>query len=167
MKHSTLHNVISFVLIDEGGIEDVGDGKGITSFGQTPTWLKQWNLTAPAKASEARNNYVRYFEALRATEIVDASLGLGYAFASFAIHAGETRAIAALQRALDVPADGVIGPMTLGAFRESNHRQLAYDLAAAYLEHLGPLLASTRKDRRKWANGWLRRAARIVRTLGE
>lgn len=153
------------ILTDEGGVADVGDGKGVTRYGQTPGWLTQWNLMPPSNAAEAATNYEAVFAKTGVAEVIDRDVATGHALATFAVHAGETAAIKALQRELHVDVDGVIGPETLAALDRADDRVIAHGVVAAYGEHLGASMANTKRDNRVYARGWSNRLGRLIRGL--
>lgn len=160
-----MESVIAQILQDEGGVADVGDGKGITRYGQTPAWLAQWNLMPPSNSAEAAMNYERYFAQTGLQAVVDRDPAIGHALATFAVHAGEDAAIKALQRELHVTVDGVIGPKTLAALETANRSVLAHGVVAAYGEQLGAAMASIKRDNRRFARGWANRLGRLIRGL--
>jgi hypothetical protein len=65
-----LDALIERLLDREGGVADVGDGKGITRFGQTPEWLEQFGLPAPTTRAEAAVNYKRWLDLVKLTVVV-------------------------------------------------------------------------------------------------
>lgn len=157
--------VIGYILEREGGIADVGDGKGVTRWGQTAGWLQQFGLPTPTTREEAAANYARWAARTRIAEIIYWDPSVGDLVADFAIHSGEGEGIAALQRAIGVADDGVIGPVTLNALRCTNPESVAKKVLAERTRFLGGLLASTKTDRRKWARGWLNRIAAQIESL--
>jgi lysozyme family protein len=149
----TIDDVIGKILDHEGGIADVGDGKGITRFGQTPQWLKTHCLPKPYSPEEAGINYAVVFERFRIADVIRKDWFTGYVLADMAVHFGEGAAIRCLQEALGVSADGVIGPKTLAALpSDSTHFRIKF--LAAKGRRLGRLLESEKIDRREFAAGW-------------
>jgi lysozyme family protein len=153
------------ILADEGGVSDVGDGKGITRYGQTSDWLRQWSLPAPETPDDALRNYGRWMEQTGLALAVEKSVPLGYAVVTFAVHAGEKTAIKALQRSLGVAIDGAIGPITRAAILACDPNMVAHQVAAEYTRLIGRLLASQAPDRRRWAKGWNNRIAKVIEAL--
>jgi lysozyme family protein len=160
-----MESVISQVLADEGGVAQLPGELFVTRYGQTPDWLTQWNLMPPSNAAEAAGNYEHVFIATGIAEVIERDVATGHALATFAVHAGETAAIKALQRELHVTVDGVIGPNTLAALDAASDSVVAHGVVAAYGEHLGIALASSRRDNRVYARGWTRRLGRLIRGL--
>lgn len=157
--------VISQILADEGGVADVGDGKGVTRYGQTPGWLAAFDLVPPSTAADAAVNYEIYFAKVGLDAVIARDPAIGHALATFAVHAGDHAAIRALQRELHVTVDGVIGPKTLAALDAANESVVAHGLVAAYGEQLGEAMASVKKDNRRFARGWAFRLGRLIRGL--
>lgn len=157
--------VVGRILEREGGIADVGDGKGVTRFGQTPQWLEAHGFPAPETPEQAAANYGRWLARTRIAEVIHYDVTLGDLLADFATHSGEDAAISALQRVLRVLDDGVIGPITLAALRKHPPHVLARKFLAERLRFIGNLLASTKTDRRVWARGWCNRIADQIETL--
>ena len=157
--------VIDAILAEEGGVKDVGDGAGITRYGQTPDWLDRWGLVPPSSTADAAVNYERWFELSGLGDIADSHVFLGRVLADFAIHAGEGTATRKLQVELGVKADGVLGPVTLTAIRAVDDHAIATKVLASRLEYEGVLLASFAIDRRQYAKDWTARIARQLRGL--
>ena len=160
-----MESAIAMILQDEGGVADVGDGKGITRYGQTPGWLEQWALVPPSNAADAAVNYETVFIRTGIDQVIERDVSIGHALATFAVHAGEGAAIRALQRELHVDVDGVIGPQTLAALDRASDSVVAHGIVAAYGEQLGEAMASIKKDNRKFARGWAFRLGRLIRGL--
>jgi lysozyme family protein len=162
-QESVIRTVIGQVLEREGGVADVGDGKGTTRRGQTPGWLAQWRMPIPQSADDAAMNYRSWLEQTDLDALCTEDDALPDAVIDFAIHSGERVAIAALQRALRVTADGVIGPVTMTALVTCDRPHVAAQVVADRLRYLGGLLADPR--RAIWAKGWLVRVAAQVESL--
>lgn len=160
-----MESAIAMVIQDEGGVADVGDGKGLTKWGQTPGWLLQWDLPSPSNATEAADNYETVFVKTGIAQVIECDVATGHALATFATHAGETAAIKALQRELHVTVDGQIGPNTLAALTAANKSVVVHGVVAAYGEQLGAAMASIKRDNRKFARGWAFRLGRLIRGL--
>jgi lysozyme family protein len=160
-----MESAIAMILQDEGGVADVGDGKGTTRYGQTPDWLEAWDLVPPSNVSDAAVNYETVFVRTGIAEVIERDVATGHALATFAVHAGEVAAIKALQRELQVTVDGAIGPETLAALDRASDSVVAHSVVAAYGEHLGAALANTKRDNRKFARGWMLRLGRLIRGL--
>ena len=158
--------VIDAILDAEGGIKDVGDGKGETRFGQTPQWLETHGLPKPANRDQAFANYALWMSRLKLDALVTVNQFAGHVVTDMAVHFGESTAIKTLQRALGVTDDGVIGPHTLSKFQQvGSTRRFQQALLAQKGKAYGDLLASVTVDRRKWARGWMNRYAQQILDL--
>ena len=137
---------------------DIGDGEGITGIGgQTTDWLTRWSLTAPSNRQQAEQNITAWLRLSALQVVVDRSLPLGDAVADYAYNDGERRAIGALQSALGVAVDGVLGPVTIGAMAGVDAASIARQVAKHRIEDLGVALASGQL-KPTFASGELNRA---------
>lgn len=166
----TADQIIDDILRREGGYSDrVQDTGGPTNFGITAATLGAWrNLGRSAtraevkalKEGEARAIYrSQYITAPRLDQVTNQDLrGL---LVDFGVHSGPARAVKALQRAVDVPIDGVLGPKTLAAMNRLDIR----GVYRAVLRERGELLAAIlQRDKTQlvFAAGWLRRLMEFV-----
>ena len=142
---SRFEKAVQHVLRHEGGfVQHPRDPGGATKFGITRETL------ARAKKRPASINGVRrlsrkeaiaiyrqlYWDAVRADELPP---GLDLATFDLAVNSGPTRAGKMLQAALGVEADGVVGPVTLGAARRADVPETIRRLTKARLGFLGRL----------------------------
>jgi lysozyme family protein len=164
---ASIDDIVTLILADEGGIADVHDGKGTTYFGQTGQWLAEYELTAPATAEMAAQNYESWLLTTNLALICQQNVLVGYFVVDYAVHSGTQTAVYALQRALGVKVDGIIGRQTVAALTPTNAHRVALEVLAERLEEMGVMLGSAIKDRRQWARGWLGRVARQLRMAGE
>jgi len=172
--HSILQKIerdILFRLLNrEGGyVNDASDRGGATKFGITAKTLGSWlglgEAATPQRVSQLTAEealdiyYAKYMvepgissikEPLVLELVVDA-----------AAHSGVTRSVKWLQRALDVPVDGVLGPVTQRAVESSDVRALCSKLLTLRLKFLGRLIAKS-PDQAKFASGWLKRIAELI-----
>lgn len=166
MTKTARDEIIARVLEREGGVKDVGDGKGLTRYGQTPGWLQQFNLRPPSNASEAADNYATWLSDTRLDRVIgDAADTLADAVIDWAVHSGHVTPVKALQVALGVTADGAIGPGTLAALATQDRRALAAHVIAARAELLGRLVAGQHGNVR-FIKGWMNRLGEHIRALG-
>lgn len=158
---AAVDQVIARILESEGGIDDVGDGKGVTRFGQTPQWLDDHGFVPPSTVADAAANYEVWMTVRTPlAAICEIDPVVGYLVTDFAVHAGLTVAVRAMQRVLGVPADGVYGPQTAARLAETaGMPRLARRVLAAEMRFKGRLLGAKVPDRRPWAAGWLNRLA--------
>lgn len=164
-QESVIRTVIESVLEREGGVADVGDGKGVTSYGQTAGWLSRWRLPVPTSVDDARMNYRSWLEQTDLDALCTEDDALPDVVIDWAVHAGERVAIASLQRALKVPADGVIGPVTLTALVTCDRAHVAATVLAERLSSTMGLVASHPDKYLVFLRGWANRIAAQVRTL--
>lgn len=129
---------LKHVLDHEAGFQDdprdngnrLSDGrKGCTNFGVTQA---AWEAYVGHKVSTADMKALtpdkvapfykhKYWDLVHGDDLPN---GIDYLAFDFAINAGPGRAIKTLQAAVDVPADGAIGPKTLAAVRNTDSKKL-------------------------------------------
>ena len=160
----SLDVLIERVLDREGGIADVGDGKGVTRFGQTPAWLEQFSLPVPTTRDEAAANYRLWIEKTGLQTVVVAGDDLADIVLDIAVMSSAPKAIKALQTALHVPVDGVLGGQTYDALAAVDRKRLAREVIAWDMIYQGSLITLD-PSRAKWAKGWAARIAEHVRRL--
>lgn len=155
--------VITRVLRWEGGIADVGDGKGITRFGQTPAWLDQFGLPTPTTPEEARLNYQRWLVRTGLIGVCDYPDPFAIGVVDWAVHSGHRTAIRGLQAALGVAVDGTYGPETQAAVDAVDRRGAACRLIAHRARFVFGLLANVQNA--KYARGWGNRISEQIESL--
>lgn len=160
-----LDALIERLLDREGGVADVGDGKGITRFGQTPEWLEQFGLPAPTTRAEAAVNYKRWLDLVKLTVVVLPGDDLADILLDVAVMSSAPKAIKALQASMHLAVDGVLGPVTLGTLNGSDRRQLARDVIAWDMAYQGRVITMDPTGRARYAAGWAERMAEHVRRL--
>lgn len=153
-----LSNALALVMAHEGGIADVGDGKGVTRYGQTTEWLNEFDFPVPTTPEMAMANYEEWAVRTKLDQVADYDATLGSVVLDFAVNSGTARAITHLQRALGVTADGIIGPETLRALHQSNPLALAHRVLASRMRFVGKILRDN-PSTRIYALGWLNRLA--------
>ena len=158
--------VIRRILEREGGVADVGDGKGVTRFGQTPAWLEQFDLPIPTNEAEAADNYAAWLAITGLDAVVgDEADVLADFVIDFAVHSGHPPAIAALQIALGhLKVDRVIGPKTRAAVDaldqvHGRRKAVAVSVFAEELRYQGRAITSNPAKHAKQAHGWANRNA--------
>jgi len=163
--------VIARLLDREGGIADVGDGAGLTRYGQTPAWLAQWHLPTPSSAAAAAMNYRTWLERTELDVLCTADDGLPDVVIDFAVHSGDRAAVMSLQRALqrdgarDVVADGVIGPLTMTALAICRRSRIACQVHADRTAAAFALIGNRPDVYIPFATGWGRRLADVLRRV--
>lgn len=165
MTTAARDEIVLRVLQREGGVADVGDGKGITRWGQTPGWLKQFNLPIPTNPTEAALNYASWLQQTRLDRLIgDTADDLADIVIDFAVHAGHVTAIRMLQSSLGVTVDGVLGPATEAASKQ-DRRAVARRVIAGRMDQMGGLISSQPDKYARFAKGWLRRVGEQVQRL--
>jgi lysozyme family protein len=163
MADANWNSCLSFVLAAEGGyVDDPQDPGGATNMGITLDVLSQWRHTAVTKAdvqaltaTEAGAIYrANYWNATRCTDLPS---GVDAMVFDCAVNNGIGRSAKFLQTAVNVTADGSIGPATLAA------------VAAVPVATLIPNLASQRSafyhslsTFDHFGAGWLARLQRVT-----
>lgn len=119
MAAANFERALPLVLKHEGGYSDhPKDPGGATNLGVTIGTLSSWlgrpaskaDVKALTRATVAPIYRKNYWAAIRGDEL---PAGLDYAVFDFAVNSGPKRAAMALQRAVGVADDGVIGSITL------------------------------------------------------
>jgi lysozyme family protein len=82
--------------------------------------------------------------------------------ADFAVTSGPALAITALQRALKVEADGVLGPVTIAAANASLEPQRLVNKIAVERIKMAGRIVKRDPSQLKWINGWLDRFASFI-----
>jgi lysozyme family protein len=111
------------MLASEGGyVNHPSDPGGMTNLGVTKRVWEEWTGRESNEAEMraltpelVETLYkVRFWDACRCDEMPS---GIDYLVFDFAVNAGPSRSAKILQTAVGVPADGVIGPVTLAAVK--------------------------------------------------
>jgi len=157
--------VIARIFAREGGVADIGDGKGETRWGQTTGWLAQWRFPVPTSKDEAAMNYRSWLDRTNLDALCTVDDVLADVVIDFAVNSGERVAIAALQRALGTARDGVLGPQTEKLLATVNRREAACHVLAKRLELDGRLITDHPHQYAAFARGWLTRIGAQVRAL--
>ncbi len=157
--------VVNRVFQREGGVKDVGDGAGVTRWGQTDQWLKTFGLPTPQTIEQAAANYAEWMAQTKLDVIVDKDVELGDDVVDLAVNTGTQTAIRILQTALGVVSDGTIGKDTLAMVAFVNARHLRVEVLARDIEYHGRLITLHPDLYDQFASGWANRAAGKVRSL--
>lgn len=156
--------LIERILVREGGVADVGDGKGVTRYGQTPDWLAQFNLPVPKTRTDAAANYAKWIAMTGLDVVLTDADDLADIVLDIAVMSSAGKAVKALQAALKIHVDGVLGTMTLAALGMADRKQLAREVIAWDISYQGRLVTLD-PSRAKYAAGWANRIAEHVRRL--
>jgi lysozyme family protein len=158
--------VIARVIKREGGVKDVGDGKGVTRWGQTLGWLSTFNLPIPETAAQAAENYAAWIAITGLDAVIgDTADPLADFVIDFAVNSSHIPAIKVLQRALRVKDDGTIGKLTRAAIDRADRFNLALGVLAAQGQYQGGLITDDPEEYARWARGWANRQAEKLLTL--
>lgn len=137
-----------------GGKVGIGELRG-TKYGIASNTYPHTDISNLTMA-EAANIYIRdYLSPLRADQMAD---GVAFQLLDFAVNSGPSRAIKGIQWALRVPADGIIGPVTLAALARRSESDLVMLTMAYRLDFMANL--SNWKDA---GRGWAHRIADMLR----
>lgn len=161
---STVSDIITRLLNDEGGVADVGDGKGVTRYGQTSAWLTQFHLPEPQSRDDAAVNYMRWLYLTGLEKIVEPGDALADIIIDIAVMSDHRRAIKTLQALLGVKVDGVLGVQTLDALALLDRDVLARHVIAWDMRYEGRLIQQD-PTRARYAAGWADRMAKHVERL--
>lgn len=140
----------------EGGyVDDPNDPGGRTKYGISANSypdLDIKNLTLEAAAEIYRRDFL---QPIRADEHED---GVAFQLFDFAVNSGPHQALKAIQHAVGVTVDGIIGPVTLAAIRRHTESDLIMLVLAERLEFMTGLPNWPHHGR-----GWARRIATNLR----
>jgi lysozyme family protein len=162
MTASNFDRSLALVFVSEGGyVNNPNDPGGATNLGITSRTLAAYRgkhvsvddvrALTKAEASQIYRKY--YWDIIHGNDLPP---GIDYAVFDFAVNSGPTTAVKFLQRALSIPDDGVIGPLTLKAISQVRPSDLVKSLCdkrLAYLRSLGTWV--------DFGAGWSARIARV------
>lgn len=158
MAVETFDKVMPSVFTHEGGyVDHPKDPGGATNHGITHKTLAAWRGKPVTKAdvrnlsrAEAALIYrAQYWRPILGDELPP---GVDYALFDFAINSGPSRAVKTLQKLIGVPADGIMGAITLDAVKKQEPAPLANKLCEVRLAFLQSL-----KNWPTFGKGWARR----------
>ena len=128
---------LELVLQHEGGyVNHPSDPGGRTNLGVTQ---RVWEQYVGHKVDEAEMRSLtkemvsplyrkEYWDAVRGDQLPS---GADYLAFDFAVNAGSFRCVKTIQRALNITADGVIGPVTVKAIQDTNAEDFINNFSAA------------------------------------
>jgi lysozyme family protein len=158
---------LKWVLVIEGGyIDDPDDPGGATNQGVTQRVYDDYRRSMGNKPQPVRlmANHerdaiyrIRYWALIKADSLPP---GVSLVVFDGAVHSGVSQSVKWLQRAVGVPADGVIGPQTLTAVR-------AFDNPGVLIERICGqrlMFLQALKTWKKYRNGWTKRVANVRTT---
>lgn len=164
MAAGNFDRALALVLKHEGGyVDHPRDPGGATNLGVTIGTLSDWmgrpatkaDVRALTKTSVGPIYRKNYWARVRADEL---PTGVDYCVFDFAVNSGPKRAAMALQRAIGVADDGVIGSVTLANVANKPADQIIDRICADRMTFLRRL--STWKD---FGKGWTARVDGVLR----
>lgn len=151
--------ILTRVIAREGGIAQVPGEAWITHYGQTPKWLMEFGFTVPKDETDALQNFRTWLVRTRLIEVCDYPDSLADVVIDFAVNAGHSVAIAKLQQALRVKADGLIGPETAAAIMVCDRLAMAGAVLADKVRFRGQIVTGNPAKFARYAHGWANRDA--------
>ena len=151
---------LELVLQHEGGyINHPSDPGGMTNLGVTQRVWEAWvgysvdekEMRSLTKELVAPLYKSRYWDAVHGDQLPS---GADYLAFDFAVNAGAFRCIKTIQRALNITADGIIGPVTIKAIQDTNAEEFINNFTDAK-ENFYKGLANFQT----FGRGWLNRVA--------
>lgn len=171
-------DIIRDILAREGGYVDRPEDRGgPTKYGITLATLSGWRKRQVTAADVQALTEAEAWDIYRHRYIGEpgfATLGdvrLRALLVDSGVHSGPKNAVRFLQRALGVPADGVLGPVTRAAIWQVEPRKLWLTVFAERLQFIGRLISNdlTDADRdgipdnAEFAAGWLNRLGSLLK----
>ena len=156
---------LELVLQHEGGyINHPSDPGGMTNLGVTQQVWEAWvgysvdekEMRSLTKELVAPLYKSRYWDAVHGDKL---PCGADYLAFDFAVNAGAFRCIKTIQRALNITADGIIGPVTLKAIQDTNAEDFINSFSAAKKSFYRSLTNFP-----TFGKGWLNRVAEAKKT---
>ncbi len=157
--------LVTRVLAREGGVKDIGDGAGVTTYGQTSRWLVQFGLPIPKTVVEAAQNYLTWLTRTGLIGVCDAPDSFADAVIDFAVNSGHRPAIQELQRMLGTKPDSIYGPETQAKVDACDRQKMARFMLGTRLRYDGRLITKDPVQYARWAEGWMNRIASQVEAL--
>jgi len=150
------------VIRSEGGfvLTDIaGDLGGQTYAGiarkPNPSWVG-WKLIDDGVMPNKTMVMDFYKTIWNSVKCDDLPAGVDYLIYDFAVNAGAGQSAKLLQRAVGVPADGKIGPITLAAVNSKDVKELI-DLFTEQKKAFYNLIVQNRHEQVKFLKGWMNR----------
>lgn len=149
---------LKYVLIDEGGNDDdPQDHGGRTSRGITQREYDSWcqiNKKKGGDVWEASSSDIKavYKSQYWAPYCDQLPAGVDYVFFDTSVNAGRSQAVKSFQKALGVPADGMMGQITVSAIQSADPDKLIHDvndIRRTFYKHL--------RQFPRYGKGWLSR----------
>jgi lysozyme family protein len=162
MAASNWEQAFKQMLASEGGyVNHPSDPGGMTNLGVTKRVWEEW-VGRESNEKEMRSLTPEMVEPLYKRKFWDACkcdelpAGVDYLVFDFAVNAGPGRSAKILQTAVDVPADGGIGPITLAAVKAQDPTELIQKFSDAKEDFYRSLITFE-----TFGKGWLNRVAAV------
>jgi lysozyme family protein len=169
-----LTSVVTDIIEREGGyVNHPMDRGGPSNMGITLRTLSNWRGTVifpidveKLKRSEAERIYVDLYWTLPGFGCMDLPDEVAVMVLDTAVHSGPRLAKKLLQRALNVKADGLIGPVSLDAIEEASEKpiKLAVDFMGERILFLGRII-TMHPHQAVFAHGWMSRIKQLLQSL--
>lgn len=146
----TFEDAVNLILEYEGGyVFDSNDPGGETKWGISKRVYPQWDIKNLTKEKAKAIYKVDYWDVVQAEKLPQS---IRLMIFDCAVNQGQRTARIILQKALGVKADGVLGPITLGAIKDLEEMQLIDRVAKIRLDYYTSL---PHWDR--FGKGWAKR----------
>lgn len=142
---------VDLVLKHEGGLVDhPADPGGLTNFGISQRAYPDLDIRRLTRQQAMEIYHRDYWLPIRCDELPEP---VAVVLFDMAVNMGRDRAVRLLQRALNIPQDGLIGPRTIAACINGTRRGLATNLTAERI-----LAYTGMRGFDTFGRGWLRRS---------
>jgi lysozyme family protein len=158
-----IDNIITEVIEAEGGDKVTNrptDSGGRTQFGISEKHNPEAWEDGKVTEQEARDIYFKKYVSTPGFDKVTPTR-LQHQLVDFGVLSGSQIATTKLQEILEVEADGILGPETLGALSERDWVQVNNKLVVARVKLFGRLVQRRPKDL-EYLSGWLNRALEFL-----
>lgn len=157
MTEKVWNKAFGLLIENEGGyVNDFHDRGGETKYGISKRAYPDVDIQA-LTLWQAKEIYHRdYWNRCKCDVLPDY---LSVAVFDYAVNSGVKQAVKDLQRALNIPADGVVGNQTIGA----SNTQPPHKVLQEYMDRRLKLMQSL-KGWKYYGNGWLNRIKRVEET---
>jgi lysozyme family protein len=172
LKINNARIIIDRVLAREGGIQEPTKTEPYrTYWGQTPQFLKDYDLPVPSTAQEAGDNYLTWLKLIGLIDICKEHPDLlADNVIDFAVHSGSVKSVGTLQEILNtwygekLDIDGLYGPKTNAAVNDfyDYRDDIARKVFTSRMNYLAELITSDPKIYASSAKGWFNRLSGLV-----
>jgi lysozyme family protein len=139
------------VIGHEGGlVDDPDDPGGLTQFGISQRAYPGEDIRGLTRERAGELYRRDYWAPIKGDQLPEA---LALCLFDMAVNSGVSQAVRTLQKAIDVPVDGILGPGTLG-----KALALPTEILVAYFQAERVLFLASLSTFNKFGRGWTRRA---------